>query len=166
MDCKDLIRISLEQSRMYVMGLLNDMRDAPTAVPTPRGGNHPLWVLGHLVYSEAGLVARFIEGRSDHPLQQWAGLFGGGSEPVADASRYPSFDELLAEFEKIRARTLQVLAGMSDADLEGPAKAPPGREAFFGTRVKCFLMIATHTTFHGGEVADARRAIGRKPVFA
>jgi uncharacterized damage-inducible protein DinB len=75
-------------------------------------------------------------------------------------------DELLAELEKVRARTLEVLSSMTDEDLSKPSKAPADRAALFGTIGQCFSMISHHMTFHAGQVADARRALGKAPLFA
>ena len=91
--------------------------------------------------------------------------FGMGSQPVADASAYPSLDELTAEFEKVRANTLKVLDGFTDADLDKPSHAPPDLTSMFGTVGQCLVMAALHCAFHAGQVADARRAMGHKPLF-
>jgi len=165
MKTTDFIKTAMETSKQFVLGLLADMKDAPLTPPTVKGGNHPLWVLGHLVYSEANIVHHLIEGK-ENPLVGWKEQFGQGSEPVDDASAYPSMDELLQEWEKVRAHTLSVLAGLSDDDLDQPSKnVPPGREAFFGKVGNCFMMLALHPSMHQGQVADARRSLGRKPAF-
>ena len=76
-----VIKAGLEQSRQWLLALMGDMQDAPTTAPTPNGGNHPLWVIGHLVHSEAGLINGFAFGK-ENPLARWDGLFGMGSEPM------------------------------------------------------------------------------------
>lgn len=159
------IEASLAQSRHWLMTLIDGIKDAPLTSPTPRGGNHPLWVLGHVVYSEAGEISGFILGRPN-PLAKWESLFGMGSEPVADAAKYPSLDELIAEWERVRAQTLQLLKSYTDADLDKPSKAPEELKAVFGTIGQCFLTAALHTAVHAGQVADARRAAGKKRLFA
>ena len=158
------IKASLEQSRQWLMALLSDIKDAPTTFPTPAGGNHPLWVLGHIVHSEASMLARFVLGEQN-PLARWDSLFGMGSEPSADAAKYPSIDELMAEFEKVRARTLEHLDSCAEAGLDAPSKAPESLGAMFGTVGQCFVAMGLHCAFHAGQVADARRAAGRDPLF-
>ena len=164
MKATDFIRMSLEMSQNWIFSLLNDMKDAPTTFPTPKGGNHPLWILGHLTYSEAQLTSQYIKGEPN-PLAEWEGLFGMGSQPMADAGRYPPFDKILAKFEATRANTLKILASMSDSDLDKPSKAPEEIREFFGTIGACFAAVAIHLAYHGGQVADARRAAGRKPLM-
>jgi hypothetical protein len=161
----DVIKTGLELGHQWFTALMADAQALPVATPTPNGGNRPLWVLGHLVHSEAGMVQGFILGKPN-PLAKWDDLFGTGSEPVADASQYPPLAELLSEFDRARAENLKVLAGLTDADLDSPSKAPPELESMFGTIGQCFVALALHVTFHAGQVADARRAAGRKPVFA
>jgi hypothetical protein len=151
-------------SKGWIMGLIQDMKDSPTAFPTANGGNHPLWVLGHLTYSEGNLVNEFVLGKTN-PVAQWKEIFGQGSEPVADLSRYPSFDEVLGKFEEIRSNTLQALDTLSDDDLDKPSRAPADLSQFFGNVGQCFAAIPMHFTYHGGQVADARRSAGKKPLM-
>lgn len=164
MTAIDLIKTSLGMSQGWIMGLINDMKDSPTTFPTPNGGNHPLWILGHLTYSEANLVSVFIKGEPN-PLADWKDLFDQGSQPAADAGKYPSFDELQAKFEELRGNTIQLLDTMSDDDLDKPSHAPEQMQAFFGTVGQCFAAISIHFAYHGGQVADARRAAGRTPLM-
>ena len=56
MKATELIRLSLENSKGWAMGLINDMKDSPLTQPTPNGGNHSTWVLGHIVRSESDLL--------------------------------------------------------------------------------------------------------------
>lgn len=164
MKTTEFIKTSLEMSQGWIMGMIEDMKDAPVTAPTPNGGNHPLWVLGHLAYSEGNLIEGFVKGK-ENPLADWKELFGQGSQPVADASKYPSFDELLAKFQEVRANTLNVLDSLSDDDLDKPSHAPEEVKQFFGNVAQCFAVVSMHFTFHGGQVADARRAAGRPPLM-
>jgi len=52
MQTKDAIRIALTASNEAVLSVIDEMRDLPTTFPTPNGGCHPLWVLGHLTLVE------------------------------------------------------------------------------------------------------------------
>ncbi len=166
MKTTDYIRMGLKTSKNLALGLIADMKDAPLTQPTANGGNHPLWILGHLVYSEANIISHMLQGH-ETPLPEWKDLFGRGSEPVQDIEIYPSVDELMLKFEEIRAHTLSVLDGMSEDDLDQPSKnIPPGRENVFGTAGQCFLMVSIHPLMHYGQVADARRSLGRPPAFA
>lgn len=164
MNGNEVIKSALEMSRSWLTALVQDVKDAPTTFPTGKGGNHPLWAVGHITHSEAGVVSQFVFGEAN-PLAKWDALFGMGSEPVADASAYPPLDELLAEFDKVRARTMQLVDSYTEADLSKPSHAPEEYKDMFGTVGQCLVSAALHATFHTGQIADARRAMGKKPVF-
>jgi uncharacterized damage-inducible protein DinB len=140
------------------------MRDSALTQPTPRGGNHPLWVLGHITYIE-GNLARVLFGEAN-PVDHWAPMFAPGTEPTANASAYPSFDEVLSTYKKLRARNMKLLEDLGEAGLDRPTKAPPrGLEELLETAGKTFLMTAIHQMNHRGQLADCRRAAGRSPTF-
>jgi len=165
MKATDFAKAAMETSRTLVTGLITDMKDAPLTQPTKNGGNHPLWVLGHLAYSEANIVNHIMLGETN-PLIEWKDIFGSGSTPVTDASKYPAFDDVMAKFEEVRERTMTLLNGFTDDDLDKPAKnCPPERKDFMGTIGLCLVILALHPAMHFGQVADARLADGRKPLF-
>ena len=164
MKAIDVIRNALETSDRAVLQLVEDMKDAPVTQPTPRGGNHPLWVLGHITFVE-GNLPRILFGEPN-PVARWAPLFAPGTEPRADAAAYPPFEELLRTYRDLRARNLQALERIGDEGLDRPPKSPPpGMQQVMRTVGETFLLIALHQMGHRGQVADARRAYGREPIF-
>ncbi|NOY29261.1 MAG: DinB family protein [Planctomycetes bacterium] len=165
MNTIDYIRQEMNMSKAWIGSLMADLQDAPLTVPTPNGGNHPLWIVGHLAYSESNIFHCFIQGK-ENPLGEWKETFGIGSQPVNDAAAYPSYDELLAKFEAVRAETLAYLETITDADLDKPSHGPEEKKAFFGTVGQCLAVMTTHLAFHGGQLADARRAAGRDILMA
>lgn len=160
MHTKEAIQFALTLSDKAVMGLIEQMKDDPTRFPTPNGGCHPLWVLGHLTFVESFLPAVLFGEPS--PVTGWQKLFGEGSEPVDDASAYPSFAEIRKRYQELRARNLEILASLTDADLDKPTVAPPpGREHEFSNFGRSFLTIALHQALHRSHLTDALRAAGR-----
>lgn len=163
MNKKELIRFALAVSNGAVVNEIEKMSDAATTFPTPSGGCHPLWVLGHLTFVE-GLVPEALYGEKN-PVADWRTLFGENSEPVADPKAYPPFAEVRARYQQLRERNLQILDSLSEEDLELPVKAPPkGREHEFATFGSSFLVLALHQCMHRSHVTDARRAAGRIQV--
>ena len=165
MQATDLIRIALNNSRNWAMGLLMDMKDAPLTQPTDRGGNHPLWVLGHLTHSESQLLDVFLLGKENR-FRELEAQFGMSSVPTTNPADYPSFDELLEKNEVMRAAVLEHLDTLNDANLDQQTHAPEEYAAYFGTTGAVFSSMTTHYGFHAGQVADARRANGRDPLMA
>ena len=161
----DFIRRSVATTRMLTMALLDDMADNPLQFPTAKGGNHPLWVLGHLVYSESNIIEHMIKGH-ENPLIGWKEQFGSSSEPTDSADDYPSWEEVRAKADEVHARTDAFLESLTDEDLESPSQnPPPGREDFFGTVGACLMVMMIHPTMHRGQVADSRRMAQRDPLL-
>ena len=80
----DVIRDTLDRCDRATLGLLEDMKDAPLTAPTPAGGNHPHWVLGHLTIVE-GRVPQMVLGEKSE-VEHLAPLFQPGSQPRSDAA--------------------------------------------------------------------------------
>lgn len=165
MTATEFIRNALQFRDKFSPQFFEDMRDAPLTSPTPRGGNHPLWILGHLALSEAGMSG-LISGDAN-PLEHWAELFGQGTEPKTDPSVYPPYEEVYNDYCQVRARTLKLLDEVGEPGLDQPPKiAPEGMEEFFRTNADVFMVIIMHHQTHMGQIADARRAADRKPLLA
>ncbi len=159
MQSIDLIRLNLRRSEEIVLARVEDMRDHWMVYPTPRGGCHTLWVLGHLAYIEA-LVVRDIMLGEGNPLAQWAEIFDG-AEVSGDPARFPSFDLVLEECRGVRSSTVALLDSLTEEALDRrSANVPDGLEGLFGTHRRCLQYAADHWFMHRGQLADARRAAG------
>ncbi|HSH96410.1 MAG TPA: hypothetical protein VK968_19840, partial [Roseimicrobium sp.] len=79
MKAIDAIRTVLKFSDMG-MKYLATMSDAPLLRPGPWGGNHAMWITGHLTVVE-GRLQQMIHG-GPNPVAKWKPLFDWGSEPV------------------------------------------------------------------------------------
>jgi hypothetical protein len=164
MKTVEFIRMALDMSARSTMALIEDMKEMPLTFPTPNGGNHPLWILGHMAWVEGNIIQAIMLGRPN-PVAHWKSLFGIGTEASTEPNRYPSFDEVNKAFRDVRAETLKVLDSLGDAELDQPSKGcPPEFKDFLGTYARCFLVPILNTMHHRGQVADARRAVGRKPL--
>ena len=160
MHAKDAIKFALTVSNGAVLSVIDEMSGAATTFPTPNGGCHPLWVLGHLTLVEGSIPAILFGDKN--PAAEWQRYFGENSEPVADASTYPPIAEVREKYLQLREQNLKLLESLSEADLDKPTKAPPkGLEREFATYGQSFLVLALHQTMHRGNVTDARRAAGR-----
>ena len=159
MQSIDLIRDNLTKSASRVLARVEEMRDHCMVFPTPKGGGHTLWVLGHLAYIE-GLVIRQFMLAEPNPLAAWEERFDG-ADISGDVSQYPPFDEVLATCRAMRAATVALLDSLTEEDLDKvSANAPRGYEDTFGTYRLCLQYVADHWYMHRGQLADARRAAG------
>jgi hypothetical protein len=142
-----------------VLARVEDMREYCVVFPTPKGGAHTLWVLGHLAYIEALVIHRFMLGETN-PLSEWEEVFDG-TDASGDIGRYPPFDEVLATCRETREWTMNFLESLSEDDLDkSSADVPEGYESTFGTCRLCFQYVTDHWYMHRGQLADARRAAG------
>lgn len=164
MKAIDLIRNALTFTDEGFAALVADLRHHPLAQPTATGGNHALWILGHLCYLEGSL--RYFILDEPNPVEHYEPLFGTGSQPALDAALYPTFDELLAQFRSLRAGTIRMLDQVGEADLDRrPPNVPAGFESAMATIGQTFLLIALHQMVHYGQAAVVRRSLGLKPLI-
>ena len=164
MDSIDLIRENLKRSEEIVLARVEEMRGHGLVMPTPRGGCHTLWILGHLGYIEALVVHDFMLGEQN-PLADWADVFDG-AEVSAEGARFPSFDKVLEECRGTRASTVALLDTLTEDDLDRTsANVPDGAAWLFGTYRRCFQYAADHWFMHRGQLADARRAAGLRRMW-
>jgi hypothetical protein len=159
MQSIDLIRDNLVKSRNRVLARIEDMREHGLVFPTPNGGCHTLWVLGHLAYIETLVVRTFMLGEAN-PLAAWEEIFDG-ADVSGDRALFPPFDDVLARCRQAREGTLSLVDTLTEADLDRiSAKTPAGYEDTFGTYRLCLQYVADHWYMHRGQLADARRAAG------
>lgn len=159
MQSIDLIRENLRRSEEITLVRVEDMRDHGMVFPTPRGGCHTLWTLGHLAFIEAQVIRSIMLGQPN-PLADWEDPFDG-ADVSGDRDRFPSFDLVLEQCRRTRASTVALLDSLTEDDLDrASAKVPNGAEKLFGTYRRCLQYAADHWFMHRGQLADARRAAG------
>lgn len=155
----DLIRENLRNSTERTLVRIEEMREHATVRPTPNGGGHTLWVLGHLAFIEGLVIRRFLLGEPN-PLAEWEAVFDG-DDVSGDVSAFPPFDDVLVRCRGMRSETIALLDSLSEDDLDRPsAEIPAGFEDTFGTVRRCLQYVADHWLMHRGQLADARRAAG------
>src|SRR5687767_10775158 len=71
--------------------------------PGRGGGNHAMWIAGHLAVVE-GRLQQMLHG-TPNPVHQWKPLFDWGSEPLDDLAAYPPFEDVLQMFRQLREQT-------------------------------------------------------------
>jgi hypothetical protein len=162
MKAIDAIRTTLRFSDMGIKYLAT-MADAPLLRPGPWGGNHAMWIAGHLAVVE-GRLQQVLHG-GPNPVHHWKPLFDWGSEPVDDPAAYPSFEEVLGRFGELRGRTHAFLDEFGDAGLDRPTKSqPPGFDGF-ETAGAAITIIAGHAIGHLGGLTVVRAAAGKGRLF-
>ena len=164
MRAMDAIRIALKFSDMG-MTHLGSMKDAPLLRPGPWGGNHAMWIAGHLAVVE-GRLQQMLHG-GPNPVHEWKPLFDWGSEPVDDPAAYPPFEEVVETFRRLRGQTHAFLDQVGEEGLDRPTKSqPPGfGGAGFETVGGAIMIIAGHAIGHMGGLTVVRAAAGKQRLF-
>lgn len=166
MNTSDFIRMSMTASKEMSLMLINDLKDQPLAQPTAKGGNHAMWILGHLAYIESVMIHQLIQGKDTCTLAHHKEIFDADGEPSTDPSIYPSFDQLFEDYTAARDETKAYLDSITQDDLHKPALGcPEDWKPYFGTVAQCLDFIAHHPSLHFGQLADIRKSLGRKPIF-
>lgn len=134
--------------------------------------NHLAWSLGHLALT-MHRVAEKLDGKPFPPSDLIPGATGDksrfgvesvafGSAPTADVSAYPTLSRCTTIFEAACDRLAAAAKTASDAQLQTTAKWGQG-EATLATLV---ARMVFHNGTHTGQIADLRRALGFKSIFA
>jgi DinB superfamily len=145
------------------MKYLGEMSDAPLLRPGPWGGNHAMWIAGHLTVVE-GRLHQMLHG-TPNPVHHWKPLFDWGSEPTDDPADYPPFDEVMEKFKELRARTHAFLDEVGEEGLDQPTKCQPPGFGGFETAGKAIIIIAGHACGHLGGLNVVRAAAGKQRLF-
>ena len=152
---------TLNFTRGWLGQLLEDIPADQMLHQVTPGGNHPLWIIGHLAWSDDFFRAE-LDGSAPTTPPAWKDLFGMGSEPTTDASRYPSVDELRQALDATRTALLDWFGGMDEAKLSAPL--PDDWTSFAPTYGALVHIIAVHEAAHVGQLTVVRKSLGLKPV--
>lgn len=154
---------TITHTRNATLKLVADLTDDQiTLQPAPKT-NHPAWVLGHLLMVEANFLA-LLGGTAPTLDTNWKEIYGRGSTPAADKSRYKPkqfyLDHLAAAREQIIAR----LKTIRPEDLARPHPDPTRRERFPTIGHTIFMYGTWHEGYHAGQLSAWRRVQGLPAV--
>jgi uncharacterized damage-inducible protein DinB len=120
--------------------------------PTDRN-NPMLWIAGHVVQTRAAILKLLGE-----PFDTgWGDLFNRGVA-LQDRARYPARADIDRVMHDVTARLQSKLATLDDEQLANPATGPalPGAK----TVAEQVAFFALHETYHVGQLAYIRKALG------
>ncbi len=127
------------------------------------GGNHALWIVGHLANSDNAIVGMIApEKKVEGPA--FTAKFRAGTQPTGNPSDYPPAEEVLAYWRERRQALASVVEGLTDADLEKPLPQGSPLAARLPDAGGLVSFISFHEGMHAGQLTMARRALGFKPV--
>jgi hypothetical protein len=159
----DFLKPNVEFIPVYAAKLVADIPDEKLA-DQPVASivmNHGAWTLGHLAWAFDNGVGML---GGPKKLEAWKPIVGQGSIPVADRSKYPPKEELLAALKESQTRALDALLAASPETLGTPSNERI-RHIFPTTGSGIVGLLSTHQGNHLGQLSAWRRAMGFKGVF-
>ncbi len=162
MNAKDAILHELRSSENLVAMFLKDLSDADLLVRPVPNANHIAWQLGHLILADAHMQ-QTLGGK---PYELPAGFAAQHDKATASIDPPQGFAAKEAYFDllhKVRARTIDTVANMTDADIDKPNDGPMA--AMAPTKGKLALLAATHWVMHLGQFTVVRRKLGKPVLF-
>ena len=142
--------------------LVDDVPDERLTSQPGGVANHPAWVIGHLAYSfqslggELGLAAWLPE--------DWTELFGTGSTPTGQRSRYPEKSVLLDALLDGKRRIAEALTDRGESALEEPLPDERYRHIFPTLGHAVLHILTAHAAVHVGQAIVWRRAMALPPL--
>lgn len=122
------------------------------------GKAHPLWLLGHLTFSLDTIVNYMCLGSPPQLpqtyMQKFAPAIMGGPPITSEPGDYPSWDEVVENYKKIGAKSVELIRGLDDEELAGGAKTktPPDYADFFKVLGGTLGHMADHDAYHRGQM--------------
>lgn len=164
MTGKDAIKTALTSTQNLLNWYISDLSDAELLERPAPGANHIAWQLGHVISAEVRLVtsqlptAKYPELPAGFADQHAAGT--AKTDPPTGFASKAQYQEL---FGKVRAATLAIVEGLSDADLDRPTQGQMAK--FAPTLGALLLLVSNHTLMHGGQFSVLRRKLGKPVLF-
>jgi len=128
---------------------------------TSEDSNHAMWIAGHLGFVHNYFISQLDPSKTD-PKEGYSELFGKGSTPTTDASKYPPAAEVMDYLKNRRQELMGVVDAMSDEDFDQPA--PEKTPGFMKNMAGVFQGATWHETLHCGQLSAIIRKLGKKPL--
>ena len=162
MSQKTRLLKQLQSARSFSSNLLKDFETPKSWIyQLHEGGNHALWFVGHMGTTDNFMLSLL---RPDlcHTNEEYAGLFGLGSQPSGNLAEYPTVERVLAFMAERRERLLQALEEMTDEQLA--EATPQGAPEFMPDNASVFETAVWHEGLHSGQLSLLRRSLGFDPL--
>jgi len=124
--------------------------------------NHCLWTLGHLAATYEW-TSGLLDGKPTVLPERYAGLFGMGSAPSADAGSYPPIAEVRGHFTAAHKRMMAAAKAASEAELGDSLKEVT--RGFASTKMDLLYKMAWHDGWHLGQLTTLRKHLGLPPIL-
>jgi hypothetical protein len=155
----------IESARQYLLVMIQDVDDADWFRMPPGCPSHVAWQVGHLAMAQYGLCLLRIRGKQPEDAQfitnDFMRTFKKSSQPLSDASSYPSPQEIRDCLSEVHQHALSELPHYTTAQLDETLPEP---HAAFATKLGSLLFCPAHEMLHAGQIGLIRRMLGKDPV--
>ena len=141
--------------RGYFLQMIQGLNEDQLLQTPPDAGHNILWNLGHIVYSNAGLIYEPCGLKSPVPAEYEA-MFKGGTSP-ADWTDTPNIRQCLELFQSGNESIIKDFEAGKFANYK-PRELAPGYA--IESAEEAFLFNAFHEGIHLGMVMELRKFIG------
>jgi len=156
----------IKTSRDYTLRILADVDPADWFRQPAEGVTHIAWQIGHLAIAEYRLALAQLRGTRTEDEEfvpgNYVELFGRGSVPSPDASKYPTAESIRQTFDSIHQHALAELPSLPDGDLDSP---PMREHPLFNTKIESLLWCARHELIHAGQIGLLKRLLGQPATW-
>ena len=164
MNAIDVLRSSLNSSRMMLEMILSDLSDADLMVRPVPHANHFAWQLGHLIAAERNiLLEQLPDAKLPELPEGFAEAHNKEKATSDDAAGFRSKEEYLSLLGTIREATIAELGKLKEADLDRQTQGNLAQ--FFPTLGTIFSMLCDHIMMHLGQASVIRRKLGKPVMF-
>lgn len=172
MQTQELLAQAVESCKPLAARYFNGFDDGTRTRQTAGLPNHPAWTLGHLALTMNRVAEKFDgapmperdfvpgpRGNSDHFGAESVAF---GSRPSDDPAMYPGLVRCVQIYESACDRLARALRAAPMARFSEVVPWGAGQTTLGMLAARMIF----HNGFHTGQVADLRRALGMKSVFA
>lgn len=146
----------------WVTNTLADFTDAEMFVRPVPGANHAAWQLGHITAGESMFVSG-CGGKMPELPAGFADRFSQKTTGIDDPKQFASKAELIEQFKKVRAASVEWVKSLKPEDLDKPG--PEMIRSFAPTVGSVVLLLNGHAMMHMGQMQVIRRKLGKKVLF-
>lgn len=151
----------MENSRGFLLRLLESLPDDHLTTRAGAAGNHALWVMGHIAQSDDAVVSAFTSEPGCLP-DGHSKLFAAKTSLSDKAADYPSRAELVLRMTKSRDRVVGWITSLNDQSALQPS--PEHLAAFAPNPIAAAHGISQHEFMHAGQIVTVRASLRLKPV--
>jgi len=149
-------------ARQVTLGLLEDIPEDKLFHQITPGGNHAVWVVGHLTVTDDDTLAK-LAGREAKCPEAWRSLFGMGSKPTGNPGDCPSISDLRQHLDLRREELVEWFKSLDEAKLASSLPEELGTIA--KTYGASMSTLAVHEGLHAGQLTMIRKSLGSGPKF-